>query len=253
MSHRINESVFLILTLALLGVTPTEARDIESTERLGLLQRATGQTPSSNSFQRRVDAIFTTTKPSSEQAYVTREDLEMKQALSVGPETEGFLLEEKFQKKPIPKEEEGSEKEDQEQKDKHPLEIPLEPKVDAGEKDYQKQLDKIYKELDQRQEEIKTGQLQPEEEKEGLSKSALPPSLANNPFYFSPDDNRKIFEENKPIVASRLVQMGLPQAEAETLVQEAAGPEEVILALMQQEGFSYGEAASVVTIDHEEG
>ena len=252
MMKRILPGMFFALTFSCLSSKPTEARDVESTERLRLVQQATGQTPSRDSFQTRMDTIFATS-PEINQNYVAQEDFEIKQAV-VAAENAELLYEEK-QKKSFSTEEDEEGKDKEKRKETLPLENFRDPEIDASEKDYQKQLDEIYEELDQRKEEIKVKERlpEPEEERKLPSESSLPPSLENNPFYFASDENLKRFEENKAVIINRLIQMGYSDADAEALVQEASSPEEVTIALMQRQGFSYGEASDTVRIDPEEG
>ena len=57
---------------------------------------------------------------------------------------------------------------------------------------------------------------------------------------------QKQFEEDKPVILSRLMQFGYSKTEAEDLISGAASPEEIILALMEKKDFTYGEAVDVV-------
>ncbi len=247
MSGRILRQILSTFILLFPSLTLARARGVESTERLRMLQQATGQT-SSGSFQTKVDATFNS-RPSLDKNYVAHEDLERKQALSAGPETAEPFLEEKPRGKTDLEEE--TEKSDREGRGKHPLDIPLEPRIRAGEKNYQKQMDEIYEESEQRQKEAKKNRPQPAEEKKGRSRPPRSGALVNNPFYFGADDGQKEFEKNKPAIIDRLVQMGYSESDAESLIQEASSPEEAIISLMQREGFSYGEAAEALKRDQE--
>lgn len=75
--------------------------------------------------------------------------------------------------------------------------------------------------------------------------SSLRPSLANNPFYFSQTGGTD-YSETKTLMTSRLVQMGYTRLEAQNLLENTASPEDALLALMQKEGFSYGDATNIV-------
>jgi hypothetical protein len=90
-----------------------------------------------------------------------------------------------------------------------------------------------------------TGQPLESKDAEG-GESNIAPSLANNPFYFGPQ-TEKTFDDDKPIIISRLVQrLNYTELEAKNIVGTAASPEELVLFLMQKEEFEYGDAVEIV-------
>jgi len=80
-----------------------------------------------------------------------------------------------------------------------------------------------------------------------FKKKELRPSLAHNQFYFS-EESRQTFTDKKPVIVSRLVQRGYTRLEAENLVSGSTSPEELVLALMQNEGMDYGEATEYSSV-----
>ncbi len=234
--------IFLFIFSA--GVISLEwayARDeVKSTQHLNLLRQATGGTTSSGTYQSQLDAILTTTTDAA-RSTVARQDAE-EALLTAGPEEEDLLesgvsvLPSNYEKRRI-----------EEPKEKTPrLEGMLESRIegDLTTQD-EKRLEEMYKEMDEKAQKKVEEAMKPVAEEETKTKSNLRPSLANNPFYFAPDDQRK-FEEDKPILISRLVQAGFEKEDAESVITGASGPDEVILHLIQEDNYTYGEASDLV-------
>ena len=76
--------------------------------------------------------------------------------------------------------------------------------------------------------------------------------MANNPFYKGSttiNAQEKKFDENKAVIVSRLVQTGMDQEDAESLVGESSNEEDLILKLMQQQDMTYGDASEASHVE----
>ncbi len=241
------------------------SRDVESSERLKLLQRATGQTAredaqrqangqppqSSSNFQQRLDSIYDQTAQP-ERGYVAREDARELQAMEMAK-----IQEELYE------DEDSNEDEDEEEDKMNPFgkkdktrEKTKDGKslLDASEEAFQEETGKMWEEEDKRRAE-RAAAAEEAEQIQGKRNPSAPPSLSNNPFYFAPTASAagKRFEENKAVLVSRLVHSGIDEETASTYLSEASNEEELILKLMQYEDFTYGEASEVSQIESSEG
>jgi len=220
---------------------------VKSSERLELLRTATGASSGgSTSFERRLNAILDP-KAEPERSVVAREDARVQQQAidaSLGEEaiyTTGVLQDE-WLEDTLAEDEESEETEEE-------LEGlgPLQSKVTAAEKDYQQARTEMYRDIDASLEEEAYPELPPYAL--GVEKkSKLAPSLAHNPFYFDPE-SEDTFQVHKPVIVSRLIQMGgFTSEQAQNLVDKANSPAELIIILMQDEDYYYGEALEFVNV-----
>lgn len=137
---------------------------------------------------------------------------------------------------------------------KSEMQRPAQERVRSREDQFQTEREKAAKDFEERQRQAEEDAVRfraaLEAEKTSAPESAsstLRPSLANNPFYFSQDSGTS-YAETKTLMVSRLVQRGYTRLEAESLLSHTSSPEEAILALMQREGFNYGDATEVVSV-----
>lgn len=221
--------------------------DVDRPERVSALKQATGRGSTGSLYQDRLETTF---RPGAdaETSSVGREDASIREESQriEALEEAGF---ETGQRQREEKQKAATEAELGEQEEEERREDPKDGRVEAGEKTHQEDVEKMYKEMDKSALERKKPKTEPEAliepaKAEG-TKQNLRPSLAHNPFYFSPETSEQ-FEQNKPIFISRLVQSGLPLPKAERIVIDASSPEEIIIALMQEEDYDYGEAAGLV-------
>ncbi len=132
---------------------------------------------------------------------------------------------------------------------KSALQKPADVRIRSDEDSYQyerSKAERLYEEA-QKNQQNEAGNLRKNTESESpeSKNSNLRPSLANNPFYFS-DSGTTDYSETKTLMTSRLVQMGYTRLEAQNLFDNTSSPEDAVLALMQKEGFSYGDATNIV-------
>ncbi len=239
-------AVFLVLIPCLLSLLPAafasqEARD---TERLRLLQRATGQPVANTSFQSRVDAIFdTSSRANPTYEYSARKDAEELKAVNARIEQEKALTDAALKRR------------NQGQSDTFDPRVAVRKDdamdkkslVDASEKTYQDDLERLAQEKNSSEPEKINLEKKTKREQE---KSDMLPSLANNPFYFSPgtDPGQTSFEAGKPLILSRILQLGYSRDEAESMLRDSTNEEDLILQLMSN-NVSYGDAKAVASTD----
>jgi len=130
----------------------------------------------------------------------------------------------------------------------------VEPQVIASERSYQIEKRYIFKEAKERKEELLA---QPEElgvTAEPSEPSTLPPSLANNPFYFgrledrAPQD-KDSYESSKPKIIARLEKKKFVSNYARDLVNQSASEVDLIIRLMTKHKYTYSEAKKIVSQD----
>lgn len=229
------------LTIFLLSTGPSAfGRDtVRSSEKLRLLDNATGSSTSSSSFESRLDAVFSTNAEPT-RSVVARQDARNQLATQVNPyeETEVSLF-------TVSPEKKGLEKEKTEEESR--LKSNLENVKDASNQTYEDQFQKTQEDLFEenlmRQQALSKAQEGTKTEEEEAS--SLPPSLAYNPFYFEPIPQSE-FEEVKPILASRLMQQGWETDDIQDFLTRSSSPEDLILILMHEENYSYAEALEIV-------
>lgn len=223
-------------------------RDRDRSARLYLLQQATGNPSAASasgnaSFAARVDSMLNRTAEP-QRAYVAKEYPE-----TVGPVAANILLESTLPKLTTDKKKDPEEKV---KAMKDPIKDALkidDRKLQTDELSYQRMLrENMEKDrlLEKQKQELAESQKKATQAgEEHSARSHLRPSLANNPFYFG-EETEESFESNKNIMISRLVQEGYTRLEAQSVIGNSNSSEEVILSLMQHEGFEYGRAIQVV-------
>lgn len=239
----------LLLTLVIIGSLMLPAgsvlakRDVDSTDRLGLLNTATGNESSapSGSYQERLDGILGQTSASPERSVVAKEDAQAREEAM-----QAQLLEEAaFVSAPAPVANSNLMQGNKVTENRITPE-PFTNKVAADETTYQKEFEKALESSSENQAEETPGGFQ-ENIEDRKTPSKLPPSLANNPFYFGPVEETS-FEDEKPLIISRIIQASngtVTESEARNFVQNATNRDEVILYLMQNAGFEYGQALEI--------
>ena len=233
--------VLLLLLCLFLSPRPSYSRDrVDSYEKMNLLRRATGSDrATTDSFQARVDAILNPSTDPERVHIAAADEASRVQAQAKEPEE----LTPKSETAPLSQQtlpESGlvkSKEEDRKAKDL----------VDNSEKAYQKSLQKLQEEENEKKPEASKSK---PSEKTSTAKQKLLPSLANNPFYSKEKaggrDPLKQYEASKPIIVSRLVGNKIfGEEEAQELVARAETPEELVMLLMEQ-NLTYGEATDAV-------
>ncbi len=231
--------------------SPSQAsarQEIDSSDRLAFLNRATGNDSSDNSFQRRVDAIMSTDASANRDFVSTRDE-------QARLETQKQLLEEK-EAEMIRLNPPSSPKSNEE--------IPkiggkIEPDLfsdgmdrkmqDASNQAFNQTTSDIYKNMDEKKkmaDMLQAGSAQTEETSNTGNEL---PSLANNPFYSGPgseaSEEQQRFEANKNIIIQRMVSTrGFEESDARRVVRNASSREELMINLMK-EGYTYGESTDL--------
>lgn len=229
--------ITLLLSACLLAGQPSgHSRDqIDSDQRLNMLNRATGKESTTNTFQARLDAILDTTA-TPERSYVGTQDEAIRQKAAVAKK-EAADKEFLRQSAPRPGKDTPKVKDTQ-----------VKLKTDMTEKNYLAEREKIRKANAERLRDLKTTEDPRPKEKSPASDSKVSMSLKNNPFYhgnFSKNAQFD-FEDQKPVLISRLIQQnGMDQIDAERLVSQAASPEDLTIRLMEDQGWTFQEANEV--------
>jgi len=258
--------LFSILSLFLFLFTFVQspafgARNATRSTRETLIRRATtGSSTSPTSFSAHVDNILSTTSDAAR----GRVDTEFKKLEKIT--TEEDTLPDYYISPALPRSnsglgfeelEEDETAEDQEENASGPLgrESLEKQQIHSDEETYQfeqtKAIEKLEEDEKKRKSEDKRNALESdkqskESEESSVNKENLRPSLKNNPFYFG-QDAAKQFSDLKPIVVSRLVQEGYTRLEADNIVLGTASKDELVLVLMRQEGYDYGESLNLVS------
>ncbi len=247
--------LFFILILSASPAYVYGAQDVESAERLNMIRQATGgqniPESSSSSFETRLNAIIDRPAEATDpaRAYVAEEDARARQKINAAPEEElsADELAKKAEKTGSDTLKQKAAKKKQEEDDSV--------KLDSSEKKYLENMHKLQKEIDDEKE----NRYKPKKTEEEAAAAKGDPSkeplaLANNPFYFGENkiknDGKRRFEEDKPIITSRLMQQyGFSRSDAEGTVNPTSSSEELIIALMQAANLTYGQASEMVRID----
>jgi hypothetical protein len=245
---------FFALILSFSAAVPAQARDeVRDFERLRLLQRATGQPTSENSFETRVNALMDVTTNVTP-AYQSQAAEDAKIAETAQKKAaEAAALDAKYRERSLAQSQPSPEQtqtgrlpvypDDTRDKNLH---------VDASEETFQKMREEEAEKKKQ-YEVLKNA----EEDKSALlnktiDDKTLAPSLANNPFYFpgapGAAKGRQDFENSKPVLMSRLIQNGFTQFQVQRMLADASTAEELVLLLMD-EGKTYGEAADLTRLE----
>jgi len=241
----------LCSTLIFFCLFSTEAyarREVESSERTRLLKTATGSSgaASASSFQARVDAIFDPASDPPTRAVASEDTQALGAFFSVPPEEvpATFVAPEQGPKDAV---KDPLAPEDDEDKEAPPKPGgPVKTRVDAGEAAHRKELQKIYHELDLgAARRVASLETTAETEETPAPGPGLRLSLAHNPFYFAPE-SPDAFDKMRPVIVGRLLREGYSERDAAQIVSGAASAEEVILHLMREEGYTYGDAGDLV-------
>ena len=262
MLHAVFFRSLLLFCVPLLLICPSllSARsneEVQSSERLQLLKQATGGSNGTSgtsgkptNFQNRLNALFDQTADPARD-YVAREDQKTQESL------EQAQIQEELYAEADSAEDKDKEEGDSEDKphpfgkrDKTKDAMKDRNQIDASEETYQEELEKDRAEADKESDEEKNGEDKKKAEEEDKQGSEAAPSLANNPFYFSPSKKpERKFEENKNVIISRLLQRGMDETSASTYVGESSSEEELVLKLMQSEDYTYGDALEISQVD----
>ncbi len=241
----LNSLRFGALLAALLLSLPASvlARDVKDTEKLELLRQATGESDRSGiDFQQRLDSIMETDSSATRDYVADREDAESARILA---QENAEALVEAQARPPVTERVKTSVAEEEEKaREKEAAALkPLDTRTDASEWAYQEERNKILEDTTKAKTAPQTGSFPAGASQAG----ALAPSLANNPFYFKEaNTERDAFEMNKPVVLNRLVQNGvMSEDDARNLVQGTVSQDDLILALMNDQGMTYGEASDI--------
>ncbi|MSR77316.1 MAG: hypothetical protein EXS63_03700 [Candidatus Omnitrophica bacterium] len=247
-------SIFLLSSLGLLSSPSYAGNEIERSNRLEQINHITGgPAPTLTSYQDRVDTIFDRTEqPTQERMYVNQTMPAQTSApvqAKVEEATSTLLETLKKEKSPLQNEKGKAQARDDLKSD---LSKPADQKLHVDEESYQLMNEKIKKDDAEksRHDALEMGKKEgPGEAKSSDSEPepSLPLSLSNNPFYFS-EASRHNFEDDKTVIVGRMIQTGYTRAEAENIVMSATSPEDVVLSLMQNEGFKYGQAVELVGV-----
>lgn len=223
----------------------------QDSERLELLRQATGdESGGGSSFERRVDATFS---PSEDPATLSVENQEF------AAETQALNEQLAFQEQALISEKTSS-KEGLRLKEKDATKVNTgldetsrvkDLQVDASEKSYRKEVEEIEnpkpKEENTEDQDVGAGSPRPVpgEETSPLQTGSL---LANNPFYFGDNaTDEATFQTQKVLLRARLIQQGMDAAVATDYVAASSSKEELLLHLMNDEGYTYGEARETVS------
>lgn len=237
----------LLLSLFNLPLGFAGSNRVERSERLQLLNQATGESSSSQStFQNRLDAILNTTQ-TAERNYVQTEEFEAKEernALAL----EEAAAEEKRLKELNPDRYDPKKNSDQTQIADSSLAEEF--KYDGSQKAYEEAQKKIQKEFDERIAPKPDSQAAAAKGTGSAAASSLPPSLANNPFYTqqSAEAEESEYEAMKPLIISRILMRNdvFTRDQVEDYVRRASSKEELIMILMKEPFLSYGDASESV-------
>lgn len=258
-------AAFLLAAFLFLPSLQARYDRVDSDQRLQFLTQATGsssgsESQSSSSFQTRLNAIMDTTA-SAERTSVATDDAKERQRILAAEQAEFKVGPEESEASP---DEPGVLKTQDLKKIK---DAAAQAKTDGSDELFQKKRQDIYAEFDERIQ--KAGEnggagprppageagARPESGRPqgGAPTSNLAPSLANNPFYFAPESEDDApfqmgFQERKPIITSRLMELtGISAQDAQDVVAQASSPEELIRHLMQEYAVTYGEAEDVAS------
>lgn len=239
-------SAFILLTHLLIPFSPLWARDqVDSYEKLALLRQATGETSSTtDSFQQRLDTIFETDASSPSRAVVEGVDQAERMKVQAAQKEEALVLAAAAPKVPERIKTSLAEEERAAREKEGAGLKPVDTRANASESVYLEDREKILEEIDlsRAEQAEEEAAVQAPAEKSG----DLAPSLANNPFYFKGRvEERNTFESSKPVVISRLMQTGLSEESAQNIVQNSVSQEDLILMLMEEYEYAYGEAADL--------
>lgn len=237
----------LILSLSFTDYVPTSFaendRQVDSPHYLRLLNRTTGRSVGEAGFQARVDSMFTTT------ATPTRSLVQKQDAQARKVEASLAFPEEKLVVSGVTQEDFNrfGEEEEEEESDLTDLNQPISSKIDGTDKAYQAETIAIFKEVDKRKKEAsaRTSEFDEESTQEVISASSE--TLPNNPYYFKP---AATLQDNRNIIVNRLMLSGnMEYDEALDLLIGVNSQEELIIELMEEEGFTYGQANNLLTFE----
>ncbi len=241
MKSKVIASSFLFILLSFYPPAHAGRNDVESSQRLGLLQQATGSGGSSG-FQAQLNAVLS---PSAQpdQAVILHQDAE---ARLEAKQTEADLLLEGLG----PSTEDEEKKDEFAQRDKTREKTQDQNQINATEKAYLKSVRDLQEEDQERRQKAEAGQDALVTDREAASSKT--DSGSQNPFYFGPAPvsiREKKFEENRPVIIERLIADGLAEEDAKALVAEVSNAEELILKLMQEENMTFGKASEIASAE----
>lgn len=221
----------------LLGLPSGQSRDeIDRSQRLEMLNRATGGPSADNYFEARMNAILDTSA-TPERSLVGTEDAAIRAQAAAAQQ-------EKLKKEALLQEAPRAGKDITKVKD-----TVIRSKADMTEKNYRSEREKLQKANAERLKRLEAPKASFQKEKTASADSKMPLSLKNNPFYrgnFSKSSTEMDYEDLKPVLVSRLVnQNGMDQADAERLVSQSSSAEDLTIQLMEDQGWAYQEASDV--------
>lgn len=240
MQKRFYFAALLSMTLSI----PAFARQVEDSEYLNALRRATGGSVSNDSYQNRLDSILSPDAEPERTSVAARENNALQQQMAA----QEALDAEVFISTGMPVQEKAK-AEDPLKKDENKvpgLEKMEADRINASEREFQKTRQELMEEMETKRRKSLEDRPAIKAPEETVPESGLRPSLANNPFYFQPLSDKEMFEESKPVILNRLInEEGYPEERAHEMVASATSVEEVILKLMKEEDYTYGDALRV--------
>lgn len=243
-----NYAVFMLI-FSLFNSLPAAASSnrVENSERLQLLNQATGGSSSSgqSTFQNRLDAILNTTQ-TTQRDYIQNEEIQARE------ENNARILEEKELEEKRIKELNPERYDPQKNSDQTKIadtSLAADLRYDGSQKAYEEAQKKIQKEFDDRINQ-KPSAASPSVKEPPSPSSSLPPSLANNPFYTqrSAEAEESEYESMKPLIINRILMRNdvFNKQQVEEYVRRASSKEELVMILMKEPGLSYGDASESV-------
>lgn len=233
--------------------------EVENYGRLRLLQQATGQPAASDTFETRVASILNPgvqatpafeSQAKTDQAIIQQVQMQEKESLLA--QEKNLERNRKAALTNLPKNDNGLAGTSLAQ------ELKMQPVtdqskdqssyLDASEETFQKMLEDKLRKQSEIIGETEFKRTAEEKKSQAPVSNALPPSLANNPFYFSGNsiqNETENFEANKPLILSRLIQVGVSVDDAEQMLSKASRPDDLILNVMENYGMSYGAAKDI--------
>lgn len=234
------------------------SRNVRDYEHLRVLQQATGQNPGNSYFETRVSTLLNpATQATAAFDSQAREDAAVAQEFQAKARQDALLSQKntarsrKAELGALPKNDNGLAGTNLADALKVNPDMARfknqDSYVDATEENFQDLLAK--KAQKEAETAVKTEDpSQPQKKQEERTGDGTSSLLKNNPFYFSGNvaqTRAEEFEIYKPLILSRMVQGAIPANEAEAILARSASQEEIIMALMEEYGKSYGEAKQI--------
>jgi len=220
----------------------TRDRDIDSHGKLALLNRATGKSSTTNpaSFSNRVSNILDR-NATANRTVIANEDAEIRAAqFQALPEEELFVTGYSISQTEADWRKAQDAAKNEEEDDGKGI---LDSKLNRAERSYLEERDEIFRQEDLRRETIlKEKQIARKPASETQQRSIMD----GNPFYFGQlKEETNSYIENRHIIVSRLAHGGYDYDRAIELVHSLTSIEDLIIHLIQVDGYTYGEATEI--------